>query len=52
MWHKEAFEALENHLERFLQVGEDVLKGIDKCVGCMLVEINVTKCFFDEIEIE
>ena len=52
MWHRDAFEDVGNHLGCVLHVGEDVLKGKDKRLGRMLVEIDVTKGFLDEIEIK
>ena len=36
----------------FSSFGEEVIKGIDKRMGRMLVEIDVTKGFLDEVEIK
>ena len=46
MWHRDAFEAIGNHLGWFLHIKEDVLKGMYKRMGKMLVEINITKGFW------
>ena len=50
--HLLVFMVVGNHLGQFLHVGEDVLKGTNKILGQMMVEIDVTKGFLDEIEIE
>ena len=42
---------MENHLGRFLHLGEYVLKEKDKRLGRMLVEINVMKGFLDKLDI-
>ena len=51
-WHKDAFEEVGNHLGCFLHVVEYVHKGMYKRMGRMLVEIDVTKGFVDELTIE
>ena len=52
MWKWGTFEAFGNHLRKFLHVCEDVLKGMDKRMGWMLVEINIKNVFLDENKIE
>ena len=52
MWNRKAFEAVGNHLGRFLFISEDVLKGIDKRVGRIFVEIDMVKGLFEKIDIE
>ena len=52
MWHRDAFEAVANHLGHFLHVGEDVLKGMDKRMVGIIMDIDITKGFMDEIKID
>ena len=37
---------------RFLHVGDEVVRGLDKRMGRMLVEVDITKGLLEEIEIE
>jgi len=52
IWNKEAFEVVGNHLGIFLHIGEDVVNGIDKWIGLMLVKIDMAKGLFKKINIE
>ena len=42
IWNKEYFVAIGNHIGLFLHVDEEILNGVDKRVGIMLVDIDMS----------
>lgn len=51
MWHREGFTAVENHLGRFLHINEGTLNGMDRQVGQVLVDIDMSLGIFDSLDI-
>ena len=51
-WNKEALVAIGNYIGRFLHLEEHMLSGVDKCVGRILVEIDMQKGLLEKIDID
>ena len=43
LWNKEALVVVRNHLDRFPHLEENILFGVEKKVGMILEEIDMSK---------
>ena len=52
LWNAEAPEAIGNELGRFIKVDEHSLKDPGKCMGKVLVEIDIHSSLLENLEID
>lgn len=52
MWNWSIFEAVGNHMGKFLHIREVDLSGMDRRVGNFLVDIDMSLGLFEKIDIE
>lgn len=52
LWNREAFELVGNRLGCFLHLGVDMQKRVEKRIGRILVEVDVSLGLIDELHIE
>ena len=52
LWNREAFTAIGNHLGRFLHVESSLSGGLDRRIGKIYVEIDITQDLVAELSIE
>ena len=52
LWNKEALVAIQNHLRCFIHMEEEMLHEVDRRMGRILVEIDMSKGLLDKFFIE
>ena len=52
LWNLDAFTAIGNHLGRFLHVEPYMLEGLDRRIGKILVEIDLSQGLVADLDID
>jgi hypothetical protein len=52
LWNSRALEVIGNELGRFLTSYEEVLKGMDRRIGRILVELDIHSGLMEALDIE